>query len=114
MATLAQATQARDTSRLTPVASPSLAPFPPIPTPDAQQYSRNAFLVSPHPLVPTVDSLRQFYQNYLPQQRIVLPPSPGGASPPGPYAGDSVAANAGVIVGALYFQPGGSVVVRQS
>lgn len=73
MPTLAEATRPRDTSKMTLISTPAESGFPPIPTPDAQQYSRNAFLVSPHPLVETVDTLRQFYQNHIPQQRIILP-----------------------------------------
>ena len=73
MPTIAEAIRPRDTSKMTLISTPAESGFPPIPTPDAQQFVRNSFLVSPHPLVATADSLRQFYQNHIPQQRVVLP-----------------------------------------
>ena len=71
MPTLAEATQPRDTSRMVPV-----EPTPPaqhaVPTPPGPGDGRNPFLICSHPLVVTVDTLRQFYRQGVPQFRTLL------------------------------------------
>lgn len=41
-------------------------------TPDPSGIGRNMFFICGHPLVPTVDSLRQFYRQSIPQFRTNL------------------------------------------
>ena len=43
-----------------------------VPTPDPPGLGRNPFLICSHPLVTTVDSLRQFYRQGVPQFRTNL------------------------------------------
>ena len=58
--------------RLKPAASPVIPGGKSMPPPDAPGIGRNPFLICSHPLVPTVDGLRQFYRQSVPQFRLNL------------------------------------------
>jgi hypothetical protein len=65
-------TQAVAAGRLAEANSPGPGATNRINTPDPSGIGRNMFFICGHPLVPTVDSLRQFYRQSIPQFRTNL------------------------------------------